>query len=324
MHRALLLAVALTFAAGCSTSSGADTAPTQSTTPSTTAVAPDTVAPDTVAPDTSPVVPDPTRPFDVFVPSSYAKGTAMPLVVLLHGYGATGAIQEAYFGVQALAESKGFLYVHPDGTKNALGQQFWNATDACCGYQTTVDDLAYLTGIIDSVSAQYDVDPNRIYFMGHSNGGFMSYRMACELSGRVAAIASLAGATFLDATMCNPSEPVSVLQVHGTDDGTIAYAGGATEGIGVSYPGAEQSVATWAKYDGCSATSAASGSAVDLEPSIDGSESQLTAYSDCPSGIDVQLMTVQGGPHIPSVNFPDGSHPMIVAMVEFLLAHPKA
>ncbi|MSX92973.1 MAG: prolyl oligopeptidase family serine peptidase, partial [Actinobacteria bacterium] len=206
MHKALLLAVAFTFAAGCSTSSGADTA---ATAPTTTIVAPDTVAPDTTpVVDTSPVVPDPTRPFDVFVPSSYTKGTAMPLVVLLHGYGATGPIQEAYFGVQALAESEGFLYVHPTGTTNSLGKAFWNATDACCGYQTTVDDVAYLTGILDSVSAQYDVDPKRIYFMGHSNGGFMSYRMACELSGRVAAIASLAGATFLDAAKCNPSEPV--------------------------------------------------------------------------------------------------------------------
>ncbi|CAB4362848.1 MAG: prolyl oligopeptidase family serine peptidase [Actinobacteria bacterium] len=322
MHKALLLAVAFTFAAGCSTSSGADTA---ATAPTTTIVAPDTVAPDTTpVVDTSPVVPDPTRPFDVFVPSSYTKGTAMPLVVLLHGYGATGPIQEAYFGVQALAESEGFLYVHPTGTTNSLGKAFWNATDACCGYQTTVDDVAYLTGILDSVSAQYDVDPKRIYFMGHSNGGFMSYRMACELSGRVAAIASLAGATFLDAAKCNPSEPVSVLQVHGTADGTIAYAGGATEGIGVSYPGAEQSVATWATYDGCAGAIAASGSALDLEPTVDGSESQLTAYAGCPAGVDVQLLTVTGGPHIPSVNFPDGSHPMIVAMVEFLLAHPKA
>ena len=320
MHRALLLAVSLSFVAACSTSSGADTG---TTVPSTPVVA-ETLAPDTgPAVDTSPVVPDPTRPFDVFVPSSYAKGTAMPLVVLLHGYGATGAIQDAYFGVQALAESEGFLYVHPTGTTNSLGKPFWNATDACCGSQSTVDDVAYLTGILDSVSAQYDVDPKRIYFMGHSNGGFMSYRMACELSGRVAAIASMAGATFLDATKCNPSEPVSVLQVHGTADETIAYAGGATKGIGVRYPGAEQSVATWATYDSCTGAIGASGSALDLEPTIDGSESQLTAYAGCPTGIDVQLLTVQGGPHIPSVSFPDGSHPMIVAMVNFLLAHAK-
>jgi polyhydroxybutyrate depolymerase len=343
MRKVLLLAAAAFSVAACSSPTGSNSGATTPTTVTTTQpVAATTTAASTttvstpVASDTTgvsttvvsttvavTVKPDPARPYTVFVPTSYHQGAPMPLVILLHGFGATGAIQDAYFGMQALAQSKGFLYVHPDGTLNQLGKQFWNATDGCCGYHSTVDDVAYLTGIIDQVSTKYDVDPKRIYFIGHSNGGFMSYRMACELSGRVAAIASMAGATFDDPTKCNPSEPVSVLQVHGTADRTIAYTGGVTPVINGTYPGAEQSVATWAKYDGCTGTRDAVGGEMNLEPNIAGAETQRSAFTGCPKGIDVQLLTVQGGPHVPTVAFPDQSRPMINAMVDFLLAHPK-
>ena len=322
MHRALLLAVSLTLVAGCTSSNDADgTTSTSSTTASSTSVADTTPPADNTVPVTTPAA---ERPYQVFVPSSYTNGTAAPLVILLHGYGATGDIQNLYLGVESLAERHGFLYVHPDGTKNALGDQFWNATDACCGAGlSTVDDVAYLTGIIDSVSAQYDVDPKRIYFMGHSNGGFMSYRMACELSDRVAAVASLAGATFLDTSQCTPSQPVSVLQVHGTADATIKYDGGITRGIGKEYPSAAATVAAWAAYNGCAGVIASVGTPLDLEANVAGAESQRTAYAGCPAGIDVQLITVQDGPHIPAVGLADGSHPLTEAMIDFLLAHPK-
>jgi polyhydroxybutyrate depolymerase len=213
--------------------------------------------------------------------------------------------------------------VHPDGTKNQVDDQFWNATDACCSFGSTVDDVAYITGIIDQVSADRDVDPKRIYVLGHSNGGFMSYRMACELAGRVAAIASLAGATFDDPSKCAPSEPVSVLQVHGTADGTIAFDGGSTPVIDSSYPGAVQTVTTWAGYDGCDATPKSTGTTLDLEPNIAGAETSVQEFGGCPSGVAVQLWTVDGGSHIPGIAFPDGSHHLTEGMIDFLFAHPK-
>ncbi len=150
----------------------------------------------------------------------------MPLVVLLHGLGSSGATMEEYFQLQPLAESKGFLLALPDGTKHADGARFWNATDACCGFGSTVDDVAYLGSVIDEVEGARNVDRSRVYVMGHSNGGFMSYRMACDVADRVAAIASVAGATWADPSKCTPSEPVSVLQVHGTADEGIRYDGG--------------------------------------------------------------------------------------------------
>lgn len=344
MRTAILLVTGLLTITACSSSPGSPSAtPTSTAGPaatSTSITAPASTAPastaaasssttsvaaagSTTAAPGSAVVPDPSRPYTVVVPSSYHPGTPTPLVILLHGFGASGAIQDAYFGMTALAQQKGFLYVHPDGTVNIIGKQFWNATDACCNFHSNVDDVAYLTGIIDQVSAQYDVDPKRIYFMGHSNGGFMSYRMACELSDRVAAIASMAGATFDDPARCAPKEPVSVLQVHGTADGTIAYAGGVTPVINGRYPGAATTVSTWATYNRCTGTRSAVGAPRDLVPNIAGAESQRSAFSGCPKGIDVQLITVNGGPHVPTVAFPDGSRPMIEAMVDFLLAHPK-
>jgi polyhydroxybutyrate depolymerase len=319
-----------------------------STADSTSTAAPDTTVADTTADTTavtespttdqattlpaatdpvttdSVVAPDPARPYDVFVPTSYQKGTPAPLVILLHGYGASGAIQEAYFQVQPLAEERGFLYVHPDGTVNQVGDQYWNATDACCGFGSTVDDSAYLLSIIDAVSAEYTVDPKRVFVFGHSNGGFMSYRMACDHADRIAAIASLAGETFLDPADCSPSEPVSVLQVQGTADGTISYEGGRTPVINKEYPGSRQTVSTWAQYDGCSPTATVSETGLDIEQSIEGQETEAETFDGCPPGIDVSLWTIDGGSHIPNINTATTPYPLTKGIIDFLLSHPKA
>jgi polyhydroxybutyrate depolymerase len=300
-------------------------------TPATDVVATD--APTTEAPATDPSATDPTetfaptispseeeltraRPFDLFTPSTYDPNTPLPLVVLLHGFGASGAIQEAYFKLQPLAESRGFLYAHPDGTVNQIGKQFWNATDACCGFQTTIDDSAYLMALIHKVQAQYNVDPQRIFLVGHSNGGFMSYRMACDHADTIAAIVSLAGATFSDTSRCNPTEPVSVLQVHGTADGTIPYDGGVI--LGNEHPGARETVANWAAYNGCTGAAVDSATPVDLEANLAGAESTVTEYEGCPPGGAVQLWTIPDGTHIPGLADTFGA-----AIVDFLFAHPK-
>jgi polyhydroxybutyrate depolymerase len=253
----------------------------------------------------------------VFVPKSYTGAAAVPLVVLLHGYTASGVLQEFYFKLQPLAEARGFLYVHPDGLKDGIGNQFWNGTDACCDLSNKgVDDVAYLTSILDQVQAKYKVDPKRVYFLGHSNGGFMSYRMACERADRVAAIASLAGATFADTSRCKPSEPVSVLQVHGTVDSTIRYTGGQIQGK--PYPSAETTAATWASYNACTPTPAASAAKLDLEAKLDGAESSVSAYAGCKANTAVELWTIERGVHTPALS--DSFAPSVI---DFLLAHPK-
>ena len=142
------------------------------------------------------------------------------------------------------------LTVAPDGTKNANGKQFWNATDACCnGPGAQVDDSGYLDAVIKEVEANYNVDPKRVFIVGHSNGGFMAYRMACDHADTIAAVVSLEAATYADPRKCSPSVPVATLEIHGTADDTINYDGGKI--LGHRYPGAVATTKMWAKYDGC-------------------------------------------------------------------------
>jgi len=325
MRRPAALAIsALLIVAGCRnqrSDDAADATTTTATSPPTTQVVESTVVESTVAPSTAAptTTVDPQafadRPYEVFVPSGYSAATAAPLVILLHGYGASGLIQEFYFNLQPQAEARGFLYVHPDGTKNQLDRAFWNATDGCCDNTQSVDDSAYITFIIDRVSAAYNVDPARVYLVGHSNGGFMSYRMACDHADQVAAIVSLAGATFEDASKCAPSEPVSVLQIHGTSDETIRYEGGSTP-VG-SYPSAESTVAEWSDYNGCTTTTESLGTA-DLGSLLEGDETAKKAFTGCPVDGKVELWTMAAGPHIPlfTENF-------AVDIIDWLYAHPK-
>ena len=118
---------------------------------------------------------------------------------------------------------------------------------------TAADDAAYLRRLIETVQARWPVDPRRVYVLGHSNGGYMSHRMACEHADLVAGIVSLAGAAFDDPVnidpalaRCKPSEPVHILEIHGEEDGTVLYAGGRP----VNTPSARETVAGWAVRNG--------------------------------------------------------------------------
>ncbi|MBM4358008.1 MAG: prolyl oligopeptidase family serine peptidase [Deltaproteobacteria bacterium] len=256
------------------------------------------------------------RPVKVVVPESYDGSEAVPLVVLLHGYSASGLVQEAYFKLSAQAEKHGFIYAIPEGTVDKLGMKFWNASDACCDFnQSKVDDSAFLAGFVDELSSTYKIDPKRVFFIGHSNGGFMSYRMACDHADKIAAIVSLAGAMPADAVACKASEPVAVLQIHGTEDGTIDYAGGKT--ATKAYPGAKDSVLDWVATNGCSPTPE-SGEPLDLESKLEGTETKVERYPGCKPGGAAELWTMEKGGHLPSLT-PD----FAVRTIEFLLAHPK-
>ncbi len=258
------------------------------------------------------------RPVGVHVPPSYVQGTPTPLVIMLHGYSATSDAEENYLQLTALSDSKGFLYVRPNGTADAMGNLFWNGTDGCCNFQAPfIDDSAYLSALIDQVSAHFTVDPKRVYFIGHSNGAFMSYRMACEHGDKIAAIVSLAGAMWLDLTKCPAKTPVSVLEVHGTADTTIPYAGGSN--FGHVFPGATTSIADWTTYDGCSSTADTSAPNLDLEVAVVGAETTVTKYAmGCKAGTATELWTIEGAPHIPTF-----THDFAPGAIDFLLAHPK-
>jgi len=243
------------------------------------------------------------RPAEVTIPTDYDPMVSHPLVIVLHGFGADGVTETSYLQLFDFVDEKQFVLVYPDGTLNADDDRFWNATQACCDPSNTVDDVGYLRGLIEEAKATYNVDAKRVYLFGHSNGGFMSFRMACEASELITAIVSLAGSTFDDPADCQPATtPVSVLAVHGTADDTIEYEGGTNEFDGeiFAFPGAVETVERFASAGGCDTGSTTDEGSVDLVPLLEGAETDKVAYSmGCDEGIDAGLWTINDGPHTP-------------------------
>ena len=241
------------------------------------------------------------RPVNLEVPDDYDHGKRYPLVLVLHGYSANGWVQERLFGYDKLVK-KGVLVAAPDGTTDKDGNQFWNATDACCDrYDTKVDDVAYLTGLIKEIKAEYNVDPGKVFLIGHSNGGFMSFRMACDAADQVAAIISLAGATWSAKDRCKPSRAVSVLALHGDKDTSVDIDGGTKQLLGqtVTYPGARGGLALWAGYDKCTGKLGPVVKKMDLDGATAGQETEVQRHGGCPAGVDVELWAMKGSGHLP-------------------------
>jgi polyhydroxybutyrate depolymerase len=269
------------------------------------------------------------RPVTVYVPSSYDGQKAVPLVLLLHGYSETAAYQEGWMHFQPLAESRGFLYSVPDSTIDSSGNEFWNATDVCCDLDNTgIDDAGYLRNLIEEISSRLVVDRKRIYLIGHSNGGFMAYRMACQSADLIAGIASLAGVTFLGPSQCRPSQPVNILHVHGTVDDTILYTGGtfALNGgnlIFPPYPGAMRCVQIWAAYNGATDPVTDAGPSMDLDLDVPGIDGVVTRYTNYRPGGAVELWTIVGGNHSPTLFNGTSAAEFSPRVIDWLLAHPK-
>jgi polyhydroxybutyrate depolymerase len=259
------------------------------------------------------------RTVTVFTPVGYDPGTPAPVVMLLHGFRTSGLKQENYMQFGALADEFGFLYLYPDGTENEIPARFWNATGACCDVSGSgVDDSGYLRAVLDETQVLFNVDTARVFVIGHSNGGFMAYRMACDHADLIAAIVSLAGATYATPGDCTPSEPVHTLQIHGTLDDTILYPGGSLS-PGFPYPGAVASVETWASYDGCSLVGDTSPPPLDLDATLAGNETSVTRYATgCNAFGSSELWTIADGLHVP-----DLSNSFSREVIEHLFAHTK-
>lgn len=265
------------------------------------------------------------RPYVAHVPPGYDGKAPLPLLIVLHGYQSSGAGHAAYFAIADAAARAGVMYVAPDGSRDVVGDRFWNAGRACCDFHGAgVDDVAYLSALITDVRAHHRIDPRRIFLLGHSNGGFMSYRMACARADLIAGLVSLAGAGPGpdDALPCTPGEPVSVLQVHGDRDRVIEYGGGRFHARLGRYPSAQATVATWAQHNGCtgplSPVTGAPRVTLTATAAGDGTgDTRQQSYAGCPQGA-VELWTIEGGNHMPPLS------PQFAARVlQFLLAHPK-
>jgi polyhydroxybutyrate depolymerase len=254
-----------------------------------------------------------TRTYLIHPPKGYDGKTPLPLVLVLHGAVQGAANVERMSGMSAKADKENFLVAYPNGTSRSGLTPTWNA-GACCGYALTnkVDDVGFLRVLIDKLEHDYTVDPKRIFVTGISNGGMMSYRLACELADRIAAIAPVEGAQDLE---CRPSGPVSVLIFHGTADLLVPYKGGTTPfqiGPKRTDTSVGSTVAFWVKQDGCSTT----------PKREETSQLRVDTYSGCKGG--VALYTIPGGRHMwPGTRLSHNNVPATDIMWSFFAAHPK-
>ena len=233
------------------------------------------------------------REYRLYVPSVYDGSEPVPLLFNLHGYTSNAFEQEIYGDFRPIADTASFILVHPEGTLDATGTTFWNAF----GSPTeTVDDVGFLSALIDTLSENFNLDLNRVYSTGMSNGGFMSYHLACRLSSRVTAVASVTGAMMDPALVaCDPVHPTPAMQIHGTADPTVPYNGS----TGVL--GAVESAEYWVGFNNCNPVPVET--AVPDVDMTDGCTADKFLYSGGDAGSTVELYRVNGGAHTwPGVN----------------------
>ncbi|MFQ5527816.1 MAG: alpha/beta hydrolase family esterase [Thermoanaerobaculia bacterium] len=257
-------------------------------------------------------------PVTLVVPDSYDPDRPSPLVVHLHGYASTADAIEHWLRLEPLAQELGFLYLLPQGSIDEAGQPFWNAGPVCCNwYNSAVDDIEYLRRLVDEVGNRCRVDPGRIYWIGHSNGAYMAYRIACEHAELVTGLTAIAGVTENEPTNCNPFKPVHVLHVHGTADDFWEFEGGVWSANGEPYPGALRTAEIWAEYDGCGPKTDVLAGKTDIESGIEGAETTVTRFAGpCRPGGSVEMWEVAGAGHVPEFS-PEFSRKAI----EWLLAN---
>ena len=247
------------------------------------------------------------RPALIVLPSEYYSGPlderpSIPLVLSLHGYSSHYIDQDSYFGLSRLVNSYNFALVLANGTRDDLGNRFWNATDFCCGMaDTKSDDVIYLTDLVEEAAEYVNIDS--VFVTGMSNGGFMTYRLACESLPGHAGIVVVAGSSFSDDTLCDSASPVSVLHVHSTADEVISFEGGRNPDIGKgTHPAARDVVHRWARRAGCDLSEAETLPNLDIDRAVDGSETSVTRYrSGCQDGLVVEFWEMDSSSHVPQL-----------------------
>jgi polyhydroxybutyrate depolymerase len=234
------------------------------------------------------------RNYRLYVPAAYNGSTAWPLILNIHGYTSNASAEQAYTNFAPIADTAHFLMVYPNATIY-MGQPTWNS-----GFGMPVDDIGFLSNLIDSLSASYNIDANRVYSCGMSNGGYMSHTLACALSSKIAAIASVTGTmTPVQHASCSPGRPVPVMQIHGTADGTVPFYGG-------SYSLAIDSVVKyWVLNNGCNPAPVFN-AMPDINTS-DGCNADHFVYNGGMMGSSVEFYRINGGGHTWPFTFPIGT-----------------
>jgi polyhydroxybutyrate depolymerase len=233
------------------------------------------------------------RTYLLRVPTAVAQhAQRVPLVIVLHGGGGNGAITERMTSFTTKSNAEGFIVVYPNGSgRLQTGLLTWNAGH-CCGYamEHHVDDVGFISALIDTLIGSYPVDPKRVFVTGMSNGGMMSHQLGVALPNKIAAIAPVVGALFGDER--RPAESVSALMFNGMRDEHVPVKGGPPGGRFVGAwdgtpmrPALEQG-AFWAAADGCRAT-----------PTSRDHGAYVVWQHDCPNGRAVELYLMKESGH---------------------------
>jgi polyhydroxybutyrate depolymerase len=221
-----------------------------------------------------------------------------PLVVVLHGYSGSAAQAERDYKWDALADSKKFAVAYPDGSDRA-----WNVNgESCCGRpgREGVDDVAFITAVVADIGRNVGIDVSRVYASGISNGGIMSYTLACNTA--VFAAIGPDAATQLDP--CRSPHPTSVIHIHGTADRLVPYYGGQGFSV-INGPSAPEVNAFWRNVDRCAAPAATTQGPVN------------TSTAGCADNRGVVLITIDGGGHVDWPSFATRT------LWDFFAAHPR-
>ncbi len=191
-----------------------------------------------------------TRYFLVHLPTGYSAQNDYSLVIAMHGGLGSGPQLETQSQLSVKADDAKFIVVYPDGVKSPIGIRTWNAGE-CCGYaaDNNIDDVGFIISLVDSLINKYSIDRDRVYATGMSNGGFMSYRLACEKPDVLAAIAPVASSMSAN---CQPNKWVPTIHFHSYNDNNVPFAGGRGDGLSNHYNPPLDSVMTiWADGSNC-------------------------------------------------------------------------
>jgi len=269
------------------------------------------------------------RNYLVHVPKSFDSAKPVAVVLAFHGGGSNAAQMVHFSGLDEKGDEAGFLAVFPNGTGRTEQFLTWNAGN-CCGYaqHEKIDDVEFVRRLLDDLAHVANVDADRIYATGMSNGGMMAYLLAAELSDRIAAIAPVGGP--MGTKECHPKRPVPVMHFHGADDKFAPFQGGRGERSlsQTEFFSVEHSIGCWVKANGCRGEPVISEERVNV---ADGTRVTRKAWLDGKGGAEVVLFEIAGAGH----TWPGRKPPLLYlgkstqnlsandAMWEFFKRHPR-
>jgi polyhydroxybutyrate depolymerase len=263
------------------------------------------------------------RSYLLYIPEKIRNASAAPVVLVFHGGLGRPENMPDITGFNHLAETEGFAVAYPRGVSQLENIELdtWNGGLCCGGAQkNNIDDVGFIRALLDDLPVLVSVDPRRIFATGLSNGAIFSYRLACEMADRIAAIGPVSGTQNI--AECHPSRPVSVIHFHGTADLMVPFEGGFGKGVsGFSFASVDETIDFWVRVDGCLTAPAREETAALI----------YDVYTPCAEDAAVELYAIQGGKHAwpggmrsaSGADDPSNAVDATAVMWEFFKAHPK-